>query len=260
MTDNIQRIVICTGGFDPLHSGHIAYFKESKKLGDKLFVGLNSDKWLSRKKGMPFLNYDERKTIVEALEVVDGIIEFNDDDNTACDAIEQILHDTENNVIFANGGDRNNTSTPEYQKYYDHPKVDFAFGIGSKEKKNSSSWILDKWKTNRNERDWGYWRVLDDKQPAEGLKVKELVIHPGSSLSDQRHKYRSEFWYILQGSVMIELEFPDGQQKLKELTQHTTCLIKPNWWHKTTNSSNIPAHIIEVQYGETCIEEDIERR
>lgn len=256
----MKRIVLVTGGFDPLHSGHISYLKEAKKLGDKLVVGLNSDEWLSRKKGAPFLNYEERRTIVEALEVVDSIVQFNDDDGTASDAIEQVLRNTEDDVIFANGGDRNNTTTPEYQKYQNHPNVEFAFGIGGEYKKNSSSWILDKWKTNKTERDWGYWRVLDDKQPSEGLKVKELVINPGCSLSDQRHKYRSEFWYVLQGSVMIELEFPDGQWQLQGLTQHTDFLIRPNWWHKTTNNGDTPAHIIEIQYGEQCIEEDIERR
>ena len=72
--------VIVTGGFDPLHSGHIAYFKAAKKLGDKLVVGLNSDEWLRRKKGRPFMPLIERKTIIENLEMVDEVISFNDKD------------------------------------------------------------------------------------------------------------------------------------------------------------------------------------
>jgi D-beta-D-heptose 7-phosphate kinase/D-beta-D-heptose 1-phosphate adenosyltransferase len=78
-----HRIVLVTGGFDPLHSGHIAYFKEAKKLGSKLVVGLNSDEWLTRKKGRPFLTIDERRTIVEALELVDSVITFDDSNGSA---------------------------------------------------------------------------------------------------------------------------------------------------------------------------------
>ena len=78
-----HRIVLVTGGFDPLHSGHIAYFKEAKKLGSKLVVGLNSDNWLTQKKGKPFLTIDERKTILEALSIVDSVITFDDSDGSA---------------------------------------------------------------------------------------------------------------------------------------------------------------------------------
>ena len=118
-----MKIVLVTGGFDPIHSGHISYLKEAKKLGDKLFVGLNSDEWLRRKKGSEFLPYDERYMITSSLDMVDRIIPFNDDDDTACDAIEYILQTTSSEVVFANGGDRNNTTTPEYKKYGNYPNV-----------------------------------------------------------------------------------------------------------------------------------------
>jgi D-beta-D-heptose 7-phosphate kinase/D-beta-D-heptose 1-phosphate adenosyltransferase len=255
-----MKLVLVTGGFDPLHSGHISYLKEARKLGDKLIVGLNTDPWLTRKKGAPFLDYDERRTIVEALNMVDRVVEFNDDDGSACDAIEQLLTSTDSDIVFANGGDRNSTTTPEYLKYNRDPRVEFAFGVGGEYKQNSSSWILDKWKTQKTERDWGYWRVLDDKQPRLGVKVKELVINPGCSLSNQRHQHRSEHWYVLEGEVWIELEFPDGQWQIQGLTQHTDFLIREGWWHKTTNKGDTPAHILEVQYGTLCEETDIERK
>jgi len=66
-----DRVVLVTGGFDPLHSGHIEYFKEAKKLGSKLIVGLNSDEWLTRKKGRPFMPIEERAAIIKELAVVD---------------------------------------------------------------------------------------------------------------------------------------------------------------------------------------------
>ena len=191
-----MKVVLVTGGFDPLHSGHLQYFKEAKKLGDVLHVGLNSDEWLSRKKGRPFMPFSERVTILEALEVVDKVISFDDTDDSACGAIYKTMATNANvEIVFANGGDRNNENTPEYKIYGGMNGVTFAYGIGGSNKKNSSSWILDEWKTQKTDRDWGYWRVLDDK-PNAGYKVKELVIYPGKSLSDQRHFKRSEVWNI----------------------------------------------------------------
>ena len=255
----MSKIVLVTGGFDPIHSGHISYLTQAKALGNRLVVGLNSDEWLSRKKGKAFLPYKERVAIVEALKVVDWIVEFDDSDDSAINAIDKILSDTMDTVVFANGGDRNNENTPEFLKYKNHPDVEFVFGVGG-DKTNSSSWILDEWKTQKTERDWGYWRVLDDKQPRVGQKVKELVIKPGCSLSDQRHKYRSEHWYVLEGEIQIDLEFPNGDWQMQILQAHTNFLIRPEWWHKTTNIGDTPAHIVEIQYGEQCVEDEIERR
>ena len=65
-----MKVVLVTGGFDPLHSGHISYFKEAKKLGDKLVVGLNSDEWLTRKKGRPFMPFKERLKIIQNLKII----------------------------------------------------------------------------------------------------------------------------------------------------------------------------------------------
>jgi len=252
-----HRIVLVTGGFDPLHSGHIAYFTEAKKLGSKLVVGLNSDSWLTRKKGKPFLTIDERKIILEALEIVDSVITFNDSDGSANLAIYKCLQQyPECKIIFANDGDRTNTNTPEYETYGKMNWVEFKWGVGGTDKKNSSSVILDNWKTQHTERKWGYWRVLDDKGT---IKTKELVIDPGCSLSDQRHFYRSEHWYVLTGNVQIDTEC-NGKWQIQMLSPNTTYVIGPNVWHKTTNTGDTPAHIIEIQYGERCVEDDIERR
>lgn len=254
-----MNTILVTGGFDPLHSGHIEYFKAAAALGDWLVVGLNSDKWLARKKGQPFMPFEERKAIIENLSCVNQVIDFNDDDGTACDAIQKtLLMYQGSNVVFANGGDRTDVSTPEYLRYKGHNRVDFAFGVGGENKKNSSSWILNNWKTQKTTRDWGYWRVLDDKKT---LKVKELVINPGCSLSNQRHKHRSEHWYVLEGTIVIETQ-PDASEDshLITLSPHSTYVILKNHWHKTTNVGITPAHIIEIQWGDKCVEEDIERR
>ena len=84
-----MKIVLVTGGFDPLHSGHIEYFNAAKELGDKLIVGINSDEWLARKKGQPFMPWKERAAIVANLQVIDRVINFDDSDNSAKDAIRK---------------------------------------------------------------------------------------------------------------------------------------------------------------------------
>ena len=251
-----KQIVLVTGGFDPLHSGHIAYFNEAKKLGNYLIVGVNSDAWLTRKKGRPFMTWHERAEIIKNLSMVNEVIEFDDSNGSANDAIYKVLRrNPDTKIIFANGGDRTPDNIPEYI-YKNTPWVHFEFGVGGEDKKNSSSWILDEWKTQKTDRQWGYWRVLDDKGT---IKTKELVIKPGCSLSNQRHFKRSEHWYVLQGSIKIETEY-NNRRQTQLLSQHNTFVIGPTVWHKTTNISDTPAHIIEIQYGEACVEEDIERR
>ena len=78
--------------------------------------------------------------------------------------------------------------------------IEFVFGVGGEDKKNSSSWILEEYKYPKTIRNWGWYRVLDEQK---GYKVKELVIEPGKSLSMQRHEHRAEHWYVLKGEVTI---------------------------------------------------------
>ena len=112
-----MKVVLVTGGFDPLHSGHISYFKEAKKLGDKLVVGLNSDEWLTRKKGKPFMPIQERVEIIRNLKMVDDVLTWDDSDDSASGAIYKLIATSGYNkdIVFANGGDRILSNTPEMQ-------------------------------------------------------------------------------------------------------------------------------------------------
>lgn len=245
-----MKIVLVTGGFDPIHSGHIAYFKAARELGDKLVVGVNSDEWLTHKKGQPFMSWEERATIVASLHDVDRVINFDDSDNSAKDAIRKAReifpgHD----IIFANGGDRTKDNIPEM--VFDD--VEFVFGVGGEDKKNSSSWILQEWKAPRVERTWGYYRVLHD---VLGTKVKELTVNPGQQLSMQRHQQRAEFWFVSEGVATVKWD-EHGHTTIKK---HGTDVIYKEEWHQLINNTDQPLKIIEIQYGEACDESDIERR
>jgi cytidyltransferase-like protein len=139
-----KKVVLVTGGFDPIHSGHILYFQAAKRLGDILVVGVNSDDWLVRKKGKAFLPFAERAAIVDAIRGVDYVIDFDDTDGSAKDAIKRVrTHFPDVQIVFANGGDRTKTNIPEMD--VEDKDIIFLFGVGGEEKKNSSSWILRKW-------------------------------------------------------------------------------------------------------------------
>ena len=140
----MKDIILVSGGFDPIHSGHIAMIEEAGKYGD-VVVLLNSDKWLKNKKGKYFLPFSERSIIMQALKNVIEVISFNDEDKTCIDGIKKAIKKYPNQKIkFANGGDRNDKSTPE-TKFCLENKVLTIWGIGGNYKKNSSSWILEKW-------------------------------------------------------------------------------------------------------------------
>ena len=146
----VKKYVLVTGGFDPLHSGHIKYFEEAKKLGDYLIVGLNSDNWLKHKKGKPFLSLEERKIIIKNLKMVDEIVCWNDNDGSAIGAIETLVKKyPQQIIIFANGGDRTKENIPEMNNFYNNNNIKFIFGVGGTKKINSSSWLLKNWTENK---------------------------------------------------------------------------------------------------------------
>jgi len=254
-----MNVVLVTGGFDPLHSGHIAYFKEAKKLGDQLIVGLNSDEWLERKKGKAFMPWNERLCIVNNLQMVDEVFTFMDDDDSAINFIKQVkAHYPNDKIIFANGGDRTSENIPEMAV----EGVEFVFGVGGTDKKNSSSWILKDWEAPKIERSWGHYREL---YQGDGFQVKELVIAPHSKLSMQRHQHRSETWNLVSGTAHVHMNTNSGNpydgSAVYRLHPANPVDIPRGVWHQGVNDSDKPAHIVEVWKGpsEQLTEEDIER-
>jgi D-beta-D-heptose 7-phosphate kinase/D-beta-D-heptose 1-phosphate adenosyltransferase len=253
-----KTIVLITGGFDPVHSGHIAYIHAAGKLGDILVVGVNSDAWLARKKGRAFMPESERCAVIRAMAGVDFVITFDDSDGSARDAIRMVRASyPSDTIIFANGGDRTITNIPEMD-IIDHD-LDFRFGIGGENKANSSSWILEEWKAPKTNRPWGYYRVLHEYGPE--VKLKELVVEPGQRLSMQRHQDRAEHWFVALGTATVyTVNRATDVELLGVFETHQHVHIPNTHWHQLANETDQPLKIVEIQYGKACVEEDIERR
>ena len=248
-----ETMVLVTGGFDPIHSGHIAYLKSARMLGDRLIVGVNSDEWLIQKKGSAFLPLNERIEIVSNLSVVDEVIKFEDDEyNSAANAITTILEKYPNHkIIFANGGDRNSENIPEMKIHGENPNIHFEFSVGGDFKKNSSSWILKNWQGPKEDRPWGWYRVIDD---SEDHKVKEIQINSKSRLSLQSHSRRSEVWVVIKGEATVTVD-----ENVSTLEVNDSIYIPTGSKHRLENKLNEPLHIIEIQTGSYFGEDDIQR-
>ena len=249
-----MKYVIVTGGFDPIHSGHIDYITAAAKLGDRLIVGPNSDKWLERKKGRAFMKYDERAYILRSIKEVYDVVSYDDDCGDSSELVKfvmSIVDPLKDEVIFANGGDRNNTNVAEMALSPKYPNLKFAFGVGGDSKRNSSRWILEKWSHEREERPWGRYDILKNYP---GCKVKEIKVNSNSCLSYQRHNYRSELWFVVSGHGRAIVN-----GRIYDLVPQGYVEVEQGHWHQLINGSSEPLHIIEIQFGEKCEEADIER-
>jgi D-beta-D-heptose 7-phosphate kinase/D-beta-D-heptose 1-phosphate adenosyltransferase len=140
-------VVAVSGGFDPVHIGHVRMFNEAKALGDKLVVILNNDHWIRKKKGQAFMPDHERKEIIESFESVDEVFltEHSPDttDMSVCDALRTVRPH-----IFANGGDRHADNVPEVAVCRDI-NCEMVYGVGKGGKVQSSSWLLARHEENK---------------------------------------------------------------------------------------------------------------
>jgi len=138
--DDQRKTIMVSGGFDPVHIGHIRMILDAARHGDVIVVA-NSDDWLFRKKGFVFMEFEQRAEILAAIKGVVKVSGVDDTDGTVCEAIRRLKPD-----MFANGGDRRRNNTPE-QDVCEELGVKMLWAVGGEDKANSSSDLVERVKS-----------------------------------------------------------------------------------------------------------------
>ena len=139
-----KPLIAVSGGFDPVHIGHIRMIRDASRYGDVMVI-INSDEWLQRKKGYVFMPYEERAEIMGNIKGVVLVTAVNDEDGTVCNALRRHKPDA-----FANGGDRKTQNTPEMD-VCEELGIQMLWGVGGNDKPQSSSWLVNNLKGENNE-------------------------------------------------------------------------------------------------------------
>jgi len=252
-TKNKKVVVAVSGGFDPIHIGHVRMFEEAKKLGTHLLVIINNDNWLHQKKQHIFMPDSERKAVIAALKPVDKVVltghKKNPSDMSVCAELIKYKPD-----IFANGGDRKKNNIPEVPACKEIG-CQMAFNVGKGGKVQSSSWLLEKYVKKASDksenRPWGKFEVFIDDF---NHKVKKLTVFPGASLSLQSHKRRAEHWVVVKGTAKVV-----NGENILTLHENESTYISAQSKHQLSNPTKENLEIIEVQTGDYFGEDDIVR-
>lgn len=196
--------VAVSGGFDPLHIGHVRMFKEARALGDRLIVIVNNDNWLRTKKGFVFMPARERKELIASLPFVDKVVLTDHKKDDADRSVSRALAKLKP-TIFANGGDRKRMADIPEAKVCKELGIKMAFNVGRGGKIQSSSWMIGEASKNfvRSVRPWGEFYGWNEGRQ---WKLKTVHIRPGKRLSLQYHKHRSELWTLVEGDATATIE------------------------------------------------------
>lgn len=248
--------VAVSGGFDPLHIGHVRMFKEARALGDKLVVIVNNDHWLRDKKGYSFMPQEERLEIIGAFPFVDDVVLTSHHPEDPRDAyhrgVSRELIKIEP-AIFANGGDRDekNAANPESSLYWDIQTctklgIQMIFNVGYGGKVQSSSWMIKNAVRGllRSERPWGEFYDWDD---GTNWHLKTLIINPHSRLSLQYHHHRAEYWMLVEGEASAMLGKTEKSLKRIALKPFELTHVPVGMLHRLLSEKG--GKIVEVAEG-----------
>ena len=242
---NENDCVIISGGFDPIHVGHLRMIQESSKLASRLIVIANSDKFLIEKKGYAFMPIEERIEIIMGFSEVYRVVESIDDDQTVCKTLEWLAEE-ENIKCFANGGDRKNEADIPEAKICKKYNIDMEFNVGGGKIQSSSNLV-----SGEIDKPWGSYKTFEK---GEGYLLKRMTVLPDEILSLQSHKHRAEYWFVAEGTATIECD-----RETKTVEQYGSFFIPLGSKHRLSNLSNNILKVVEVQIGEILSEEDIVR-
>ncbi len=208
-----------SGGFDPIHIGHVRMFEAAKRLGDKLVVVMNNDNWIREKKGFVFMPEKERAEIIASFPFVDKVVltshKPSDKDRSVVRELKKLKP-----AIFANGGDRDtkdaknqNSSLNPEQQYCVETGIQMVFSVGRGGKVQSSSWMIRDAARNfvRSMRPWGSFYGWD---AGKEWKLKTIYIEPKKRLSLQYHHHRQEHWMLVEGDATATIHESDGTPKI----------------------------------------------
>ena len=136
MSKHTKKIIAVSGGFDPIHVGHVRMIQAAAEMGDVVVIA-NSDAWLMRKKEYVFMPWVERAEVLMSIKGVVDVVMASDDDGTVCETLKSLKPS-----VFANGGDRKEGTVPEYTLCEDMG-IEMRFGVGGSDKPQSSSWLVE---------------------------------------------------------------------------------------------------------------------
>ncbi len=235
--------VAVSGGFDPIHIGHVRMFREARELGDKLVVIMNNDNWLRMKKGFTFMPQKERAEIIRHLPFVDKVVFTDhtkgDTDNSVSRTLAKVRPD-----IFANGGDRVSKNVPEVA-LCKKLGIKMVFNVGQGGKVQSSSWMTNNARrpASKSIRPWGEYYGWDQ---GSAWNLKTIYVKPNKRLSLQYHHHREEWWLLVEGDATATVH--EGKEVLTiPLRKGEVFRVGKKQIHRL--SSKKGGVIVEVAYG-----------
>ena len=253
-----KKYVVISGGFDPIHSGHINLIQNAAELGNLLVI-VNNDNFLRNKKGFIFMNNSERIRVISSIKGVDETFLSIDEDHTVRESLKYLLKKGFDIKYFANGGDRNlPEDIPEF-KVCRNNNIELIFDVGGSKTQSSSKlanslydqMLLNEDNTNIYEKPWGFYKTFISDGD---YLLKKIFINPNEEISEQSHNFRDEHWIVVAG----EVEILAGDKKYTK-TKNQHIFIDKKLRHKITNNHDVPAIIIEIQTGVILSESDIIR-
>ncbi len=240
------RWVAVSGGFDPLHVGHVRMFAAARKLGDKLVVILNNDHWLRDKKGFAFMPQNERAEMIQMFPFVDKVVITNHASGDLDRSVVRELRHLKPH-IFANGGDRKPDGDPVPEVALCREiGIKIAYNVGRGGKVQSSSWMIRDASRAfaRSVRPWGEFYGWDT---GESWHLKTLYVSPKKRLSLQYHKHRSELWVLVSGDAIATIGSQKGKLKRVALKRGELFAVPKGYVHRLESKKG--GVLVEISQG-----------